>query len=371
MDITSDNQKAQPQLTDLDSLEAIQKIDRSNVLGSIQALANQIEDTWEQISKLKLTINSEKIKQVVVTGMGGSTLGPDIVRTLFKQQLSVPFEIVNDYKLPAYVGPETLVIASSYSGTTEETVAALESAQKKQAQILIITTGGILANQAKQHNYDHYIIKPNHNPSNQPRMALGYSTLAVMALMRQLNLLSISEEEINSVIASVRLMNQQFDVEIPQQNNQAKQLAFQIIGRIPVFVAAEHLEGAVHVWQNQFNENSKTYAEYRVIPELNHHLMEGLSFPMTNDHTFYFVLFQSELYHPRNQKRVRITQQVIEQAGIESEMIKLTSQSPLEQVFEMLVLGSYTNFYLAILQGVDPTPIETVDFFKEQLQQES
>lgn len=351
----------------LDNLEAIRELDKSNVLGSIQALAQQIEDAWDQVQSLNLSIDTEKVRNVVISGMGGSALGPDVIKRCFKQQLSVPFEIVNDYTLPGYVNEHTLVVVSSYSGTTEETVSSLEEATRRGAQVLVVSTGGDLKRIADEQGYSTYLINPVNNPSNQPRMAIGYSVFGIIALLQKIGLFQITDSEVNSVIATVRRLTAELDATVPQTENQAKQMAYQILGRIPVFVAAEHLEGAVHVMQNQFNENGKSYAEYRVIPELNHHLMEGLRFPQDNDKFLFFLLFQSNLYHERTQRRFEITQQVIEQAGIDSELIELQNTSALEQVFEVITFGAFTNFYLAVLEGIDPAPIATVDFFKAEL----
>jgi glucose/mannose-6-phosphate isomerase len=189
----------------------------------------------------------------------------------------------------------------------------------------------------------------------------------IIALLAKVGLIRLSDAEVNAVIAAIRRTKAELDVTVPQDKNPAKQMAFHFQGRIPVLVAAEHLEGAIHVFQNQLNENAKCYAEYRVIPELNHHLMEGLRFPLDNDKTMFFLLCNSTLYGERTQKRLTVTQQVIEKAGIDSEAMQLVSASRWEQVFELITFGTFVNFYLAMLEGIDPAPIETVDFFKAQM----
>jgi glucose/mannose-6-phosphate isomerase len=156
-------------------------------------------------------------------------------------------------------------------------------------------------------------------------------------------------------------------VDVVQDKNPAKQMAFQIFGRVPVMIAAEHLAGGVHVFQNQLNENSKSYAELRLIPELNHHLMEALQFPQELEKNLFFLLFNSTMYHPRNQKRFEVTQDVIERANIEATSLIIDSATALEQNFEVIAFGAFVNFYLAMLEGIDPAPIPTVDYFKEQL----
>lgn len=351
----------------LDNEEAIRKIDKSNVLGSIQALAAQVSDAWDQVQELDVAIDAGKVRNIVVAAMGGSALGPDVIKRAFKGSLPVPIEVINDYALPEYVDEHSLVILSSYSGTTEETLAASEDALRRGAQIMGITTGGGLAEFLKQHRCPHYVINPQHNPSNQPRMAIGYSVFGIVALLTKAGLLKLTDEEVNGVIRAIRLLTAKLDIGVSQEDNEAKQTAFQILGRIPVLVASEHLEGGVHVFQNQLNENGKSFAEYRVIPELNHHLMEGLRFPEDNEHNLFFVLFNSSLYHTRNQLRLSVTQRVLAKAGIESVDVSLDATTRLEQVFEVITFGAFTNFYLAMLEGIDPAPIPTVDFFKDEL----
>ncbi len=356
-----------PEISVLDSLEKIKKLDKSNVLGSVQSLADQVADTWEQVKSLEVNVDTKRVKNIIVSGMGGSQLGPHVIKSVFKDQLTVPLEIYNDYTLPAYANAESLIVLSSYSGTTEEVLAAAEQAKESGAQILVITTGGALQELATANSWPAYIMNPQHNPSNQPRMAIGYSVFGTIALLIKAGLLKVDEMLVEKVIERIRETSLGLNVDIPQDKNAAKQMAFQMLGRMPVLVGAEHLEGALHVFNNQLNENAKTYSEYRILPEINHHLLEGLRFPTENDKYLYFVLFQSPLYHERTQRRVEVTQDVVERANIDSTTLAIDSVTRLEQAFEVITFGAFTNFYLAMLEGIDPAPIDTVDYFKEQL----
>lgn len=352
----------------LDSLDQMKQLDKSNVLGSMQALSDQIADAWYQVQQLPdISIDLKKIQNIVVAGMGGSGLGPDVIKNVFKSELKVPFEITNDYHLPGYVNKNTLIILSSYSGTTEETLTAAEEAKVAGAQVLVITTGGRLRELMQENNWPGYLINAQHNPSNQPRMAIGYAVFGVIAMFTKIGLLSLTEDDIMAVIKTVRDTTAGIDASVNSEGNPAKQMAFQMHGRIPVLVGAEHLSGSIHVFQNQLNENSKNYAEMRLIPELNHHLMEGLPYPEDNEKNLFFVLFNSNLYHERTQKRFRVTQTVIEQAEIDAMMLSIDGATRLQQAFELITFGAFTNFYLAMLNGLDPTPIHTVDFFKDEL----
>lgn len=350
----------------LDSREKIAELDKSNMLGSIEALADQVRDAWEKTKKITIT-HQEKINNVILVGMGGSAIGADVFKHLFKEKLTVPFEIYNSYTLPAYADQHTLVILSSYSGTTEEVINCAQQVKAKQTQVAIICAGGELEKIAKENNYPSYIIDPIYNPSNQPRMAIGYAIIGLFGLMNATGITKIDEEEIDQIIHAILQTSETLRVETNQQENKAKLLAFASIERRPVFVGSEFLIGGLHVAANQWNENAKIFADYKIVPELNHHLMEGLKFPKSNATTHFFLFFYSKLYLPRNQKRIEVTQQVVENNDIETMKIELVSETKLTQVFELITLLAYAGFYLSILEGLDPSPIPFVDYFKEEI----
>jgi len=350
----------------LDSREKIASLDKSNMIGSIESLADQVRHAWEDVKKLSFDF-PEEIKQVVVVGMGGSALGADVFKHLFKNSIDVPFEVYNSYQLPAYVNKNTLVVLASYSGTTEEVVNCASQAKEKRTQVAVIAAGGELEKIAKENNYLAYIIDPVYNPSNQPRMALGYALVGLFGLMNVAKVTHITDEEIEEVITAIIRTSEDLGVDVAKEDNQAKLLAFSVIERRPVFVGSEFLVGGLHVAANQWNENAKMFADYKVVPELNHHLLEGLKFPKSNALSHLFIFFYSNLYQERNQKRMRITQQVVENNDIETIKIELVSETKLNQVFELITLMSFTGFYVSILEGLDPSPIPFVDMFKEEL----
>lgn len=351
----------------LDSVDEIQKIDQQNALGSIEMFGSQIQQIWKVAQDIHFDQSYQQVANVVVAGMGGSTLGTHVIQAVFKDELKVPVLIVPDYEMPSFVNEKTLVIASSYSGSTEETLAAVADAQQKGAKITGITSGGRLAEFLQKNNYPALVFDAQFNPSNQPRMGLGYSIFGQMALFARAGLLQVSDTEYQSVMDTIAKMHLQWSKTIPQEKNAAKILAFELLDRLPVITVAEHLEGVAHVFANQLNENSKNYSEYRVIPEMNHHLMEGLKFPESNAGHLVFVTAHSPSYLISNQNRMNLTEQVLEKNQIEYRSYELQSQGKLAQAFELLLFGAYTSFYLAILHNLNPSPIPWVDWFKEQL----
>jgi len=352
----------------LDNREKISKFDPDGALASAESLADQINQVWQERKQVKFAPQAIKsISKIVVAGMGGSALGADVVLHLFKDKLTVPMTINRDYQLPNFVDSKTLVILSSYSGNTEEILACAEIAKSKKAQVAVISAGGKLSEIAKKNQYPRFLIKAKHNPSQQPRMAIGYSIMAFISILSAAKLLKFEEKQLLEIIDVINQVTEKSKVEIIQEENQAKLLAFLSLERRPILVGAEFLEGALHTACNQFNENAKIFADYKVIPEINHHLLEGLNFPKSNPLNHFFIFFQSELYHPRNQKRVQLTQKLLEKKGMDSIVVNLESENKITQVFELITLTTFTNLYLAFLEKINPCPIPSVDWFKDQL----
>lgn len=351
----------------LDTRDEILKLDPSRGLLSLEQIGSQVKQAWEETRSIVFPPEVRAVKNIVVAGMGGSAYGTHVIQTLFSDKLNIPIFSSPDYTLPAWVNSQTLVVLSSYSGNTEETLSAGEDAKRKGAQICGLTTGGKLAAFLKKGKFPAYIYTPEYNPCNAPRYALGYSVFGQMAILERAGVLALTEamyKETLEAIASVQLGMSVFKT---GDQNRAKLLAFQMVDRVPVLVVAEHLEGAGHVVANALNETAKVYSEYRVIPEINHHLMEGLLFPKTNERDLLFVMIQSDLYSKSNRKRMELTSQVISKNHCEHMDLSLVSKTKLGQVFELMMYGVYSVYYLAILNHQDPVAIPWVDWFKKEL----
>ncbi|MDD5043826.1 MAG: SIS domain-containing protein [Patescibacteria group bacterium] len=355
-------------MSKLDDLKQIQKLDGGGVLESIASLDKQIRQAWEETQKLILPEEYKGCNNVVVCGMGGSTLGTHIIKTLFAEELDVPLEIVNDYKLPNFADDDTLCILSSYSGNTEEVMKVAEEAVEKQLKIVGICAGGELAEFLKSHNFPAYIFEPKFNVSGQPRLGLGYSIMGQLGILCRAGFLDIEEKDINEIIGVVKKIGQNCVPEIDTKNNPAKELAGEIHGKIAVAVGSEFLAGNLHVLANQINENSKNFAAYFLLPELNHHLLEGLGHPEAC-RQLHFLFINSRLYHERTGSRYHLTEEVVKKNNISYSEFVPTSRTKLLQSFEILSLGSFISFYLAILNGEDPSKIPWVNYLKNKLRE--
>lgn len=346
------------------SLNGIEHID---VLNSTRLLADQIEDGYNLV---KSKLNPQKCqlaRRVLICGMGGSALAGRVVKSVFESHARCPIEIINHYQLPQSAGNDTLVIISSYSGNTEETISAYHQAVSQNAQIFIVSAGGKLSEMPESEIVDKFIYNTEKNPGSQPRLGTGYGLGAILAILSGCDFISFSQEQLFESIKDLRNFLSDFAVDKLENENPAKKMALALINRFPIFVASEHLLGSIHVFKNQLNETDKNFAVNFDIPELNHHLMEGLKRPLDIKKIMTFIFFVSNLYHPQVVKRYPLTKEVVEKQDIATFEYHMQSQTRLSQAFELMALSSYVQFYLAYLYKEDPTSIPWVDYFKKSL----
>lgn len=347
----------------LDNLKAISQLDSQNMLGSIERLGKQAQEVWAQGTGFALPTSYKKIKKIVVAGMGGSALGAHLVKAIFAKDLKVPLEIINNYHLPAYADKETLVICSSYSGSTEEILNAALEAKKSNAKAAVICAGGQLAAWAKKNKIPALIFTTKNNPCGSPRLGLGYSVFGQLLILNKAGLIKLPD--IKKIVAVINKYIKAFGPLV--KNNPAKQIAREVFGRSVWYVASEHLSGNAHAAANQMNENAKRFSGFFLIPELNHHLMEGMMNPMSNKKDLGVVMLASKLYDARVQKRYAVTMEILRRNKIKFTGYLAKEKNKLAQACEVLVLGAYVSFYSAMLEGIDPTAIPFVDYFKKQL----
>ncbi|OGV95834.1 hypothetical protein A2W24_02145 [Microgenomates group bacterium RBG_16_45_19] len=351
----------------LDDPTRLAAIDTSQVLASIVALPEQCLDAAAQIQNLNFPDPYRSVKRVLIAGMGGSNLGGRIIEAVFADELTLPMVRLHDYHLPAWADAQTLIICSSYSGTTEETLSVAAEAIQRQLLWTAIGTGADLIALAQAQAVPYYQIQPTHNPSDQPRLALGYSLIGQLLILAKLGLINLPASAIDHLVAAMKLVVSQNQLSVPLNSNPAKQLAVSLYGRLPVLISSGHLIGTTHSLKNQFNENAKTFAACFDLPELNHHLMEGLVHPSTNPQNLAFISFLSSLYSERISRRFSLTQEVITQNHLPVYPYAVPGDTELTQAFTGLQFGSFVIFYLGMLYQQDPAPIPWVDYFKAKL----
>jgi len=331
-----------------------------DVLDTVNFLPDQLWEAWEESRKVSLPEHYRNFKRVLVCGMGGSALGGRVVHFFAADKSSASIEVSTNYDLPAYVDSETLVIISSYSGNTEETVNCLSQAVEKSLPIFVISSGGKLSEVAVEKSLPIYRIDPHFNSSGQPRLAVGYSIGAIFGVMASTGVLQETDENIREVVDFLK--EKQGELQ-----SKGEEMAKAIQGKLPILIASEHLVGSIHVMKNQLNESAKSFSASFDIPELNHHLMEGLKNPSDATSKLLFIFFSSNLYHERVQKRYPLTIEVVEKNKASTYEYKLSGGNKLQQVFEVIQLGSYIQMYLGALYGEDPLAIPWVHYFKAKM----
>lgn len=357
-------------MINLDDTEAVVKAQGGDsVVRSVDALGKQLEQAYHDLKKVQYPDEYRNVKNIVVCGMGGSRFPAHISRELYKESITIPYLVNDDYHLPGFVNEHTLVVLSSYSGTTEEVITCGEKAMKTGARVTAISGGGDLDRMMKVHNLPHYTFDPIHNPSQQPRIGFGYLVGGHLSLLEHLGFLTLGTNEFDHALTELAVLAKPLQLDTPQNENPAKQLAQKLIQRYPYYIVSEFLTGVGNALQNQTNETAKSISSFRIIPELNHHLMEGLKFPDDHRKIAIFILFFSSLYSAPIQKRFHITKDVIEQNSIETVWHELRGRTKLKQVFELMAFGAYLTMYLSVLYGQNPTAIPYVDYFKKKLKE--
>jgi glucose/mannose-6-phosphate isomerase len=350
----------------LDDIKTYEKQDPQEVSYGVEHLPEQIRIAWDGTREVKVPVGHKKCDRIVIAGMGGSALGPDIIQRALFSSLKVSLEVVRGYELPKYTNSKTLVILSSFSGNTEEIVSASKDAKAKKAKCMVITTGGKLKAFAKRVNCPLYTFAPG-NLAKEPRLGVGFSFAGVLGLLERAGYIKLGERQVRGMTKAMSDVIDTCSLEINEDQNPAKIVAQELQDRSILLVASQHLLGNAHTLSNQINESAKQYSRHVELPEMNHHLMEGLSFPKGNFKNFSVLMIKSKLYHSRIQKRYDITADVFEKQGGKVIDYEVRGKTVLEECAELLQFGSFLSYYLGILNKVDLVAIPHVSYFKEKM----
>jgi len=353
----------------LNNITKIKELDRNGVAKSISLLPEQCEQVLKDFDKIIIPKDYKNFKEIVANGMGGSSIGIRIIKSSMSDKINVPILITPGYDTPSFISKNTLYIISSYSGGTEEPISVYKEVKKKGAKIIAIASAGKgkLQTMMKKYGIPGYNFIVKNNPSMQPRLGVGYMVFSTVAIMIKTGVLRIQIEELKEMIRYLKVKSKRLLPGIILNNNEAKKIAAKLYNYQPIIVGAQFLSGNTYALRNQINESSKNFSSYLLLPELNHYSMEGLSFPKSNKNTLVFLFLESDLFHKRVQKRIKLTKEVVKKNGIKIISLKLNGKTKFIQAFEMLQLGSWVSYYLGILNGVDPVKIPWVDWFKEKL----
>ena len=331
--------------------------------GALAVAAQQYEQVRFAPTVLHPEHDGREITRVVVTGMGGSALAALLLKSWRKSELNVPLEVVRSYDLPGYVDGRTLVVASSYSGNTEETLSALEQARTRGAQIAIISAGGKLQEAA-----DQYQIAYTQLPGDlQPRMAVIYNLCALVALLAHFDVIAEGvRAEISRTVDWLGEQTRLWTSDVTTDKNYAKQLALLAVGKTPVFYAGSVMAPVAYKWKISWNENAKNVAFWNELPEFNHNEFIGwTSHPVEKPFAIFDLVSQFE--HPQILKRFAVSARLLSGQRPKSTVINLEGDSMIAQMLWGSILADFASIYVAILNGVDPTPVPLIEKLKTEL----
>ncbi|MDD2521428.1 MAG: bifunctional phosphoglucose/phosphomannose isomerase [Anaerolineaceae bacterium] len=347
-------------------MKEINPQDPENMAGYIEALPTDLTNAWQQGLKKPLP-EFPRIQKILISGMGGSAIGGDLFGSYLSPYVSIPIISRRDYGLPGWAdGPDTLVVCSSHSGNTEETLSSFQAAKERGCSLLAISTGGVLQREALAAGVTHWYF--NHN--GQPRTAIGWSFGLLLALAERLGLIHNQQKDIDKAVAIMKAQYRQLQPESPLIENPAKRLAGQLLGRNIVVFAAGEVEVIARRWKAQINELAKALASFEGIPEMNHNTLAGLLYPDAIFEKTSAIFLRSELDHPRNQKRIDLSMQYYLQAGVMVDSVRGLGDGRLAQLWSLLQFGDYVSYYLALVYGVNPTPVDALNTLKTALTEE-
>ena len=340
----------------LDDLKLLHERDAQDTLGIA-------ERQWQQLTaEFEVFQDQVDVDNIVYAGLGGSSLAA-LLSTSWPGY-DKPFEIVRDYDIPAYVSEKTYFIAASYSGNTEETLSALAQAEAKGAQIAIIAGGGKLAEIAEAKNYPLAVLPK----AEQPRYAVFYNLRALLTLLDQAGLLADKNAwtELSDAADFLKQAVQAWVPTVPTDKNPAKQIALDVIGNSAVIYAGPKLWPTAYKWKISFNENAKHVAWTNQFPEFNHN--EFMGWTQQPEQKPYTVIdLRSKLEHPRVQKRFEVTERLLSGKRPAPIVVNVEGESLLEQLLWSVAFGDFVTIYTALLNGLNPAPVDLIEKFKKSL----
>lgn len=347
----------------LDNLEKIKEIDQENLASLMEDIPKQLKIVWQKQEKIKLPSSFKKIKNIVFSGMGCDRVTSELVKKILSFESFLPVEVISDYQIPKYVNKDTLVVFLSYSGNTLEVLSMLKSAQKKKAKIFIISGGGKLNEIIKSRRLPNFQFK-GAGPS---RANLGYLIGLLIILCSKLKLTKIKKRDFNSLVNFLEGFTELVKMSQKTEKNVAKYLAYQIFDRLPFIVGAEHLVPVAQRWKKEINENAKTFAFAEEMPEFFHNTIVGIEFPFQIRDGIFFLFLESSFYEDKIKKALSIFKKILQDERISFETVSPLGKDRLTEAMTMVLLGDWLSFYLAILNQINPTPVELINYLRNQL----
>jgi glucose/mannose-6-phosphate isomerase len=348
---------------DLNDSASFKHIDTQDMLAQIDALPDQLQKAWEIGQAFPLP-EWKNIRHVLVTGMGGSAIGADLLNAYIEPQCSVPLVVQRDYDLPAWAtGPGALVIASSHSGNTEETLSGFEQATARNCTRLAIATGGELARRAAANGTTTWQFAHK----GQPRAAVGFSFGLLLSVFARLGLIADPSNELVSAIQAMRAQQVHLRADVPVTQNPAKRMAGQLVGRWVTVLGSGVMAPVARRWKGQISELAKAWAQFEFLPEADHNTLAGSLYPEEVLCQTTVLFLRAPCDHPRNRLRIELTRETLMLDGLGTDILDAQGDTRLANLWTALHLGDYIAYYLAMMYEIDPTPIAALEKLKQDL----
>ncbi|HUS82459.1 MAG TPA: bifunctional phosphoglucose/phosphomannose isomerase [Dehalococcoidia bacterium] len=347
----------------LDDPQTYARLDPDDLRGRIRGLPEQCREAWQQAKIFRFPRDFADVDGVLVLGMGGSAIAGDIVRSLAMRHGRKPVFVHRGYDLPQLVGERSLVVACSYSGETEEVLSSFGQSLAGPAKKMVITTGGKLLALAQSRGLPAYVFAYQ----GEPRSALGHSLMPLLALAEAAGVLPDQSRDVDEAVALMEELRHEIGDDVPLEKNAAKQLAVRLQGKLPVVYGAEVLTEAAHRWKTQLNENGKVWAFYEEMSELNHNAVEGFALPKEIAQRAFVVFLYHRGLNPRNILRYNGTHDALEAAGVASDRVEARGEGDPARILTLIHFGDWVSYYLAMLNGVRPSPVTAIQYLKKWL----
>jgi glucose/mannose-6-phosphate isomerase len=346
----------------LDAVD-LRSADPGDMLSRIRELPSQCRDAWQQVQSLALPDDYRDVDAVAILGMGGSAIGGDLVRSLVAATCPLPVLVLRDYGLPAWAGKRTLVIGSSYSGNTEETLSAFGQAVERGCRLIAISTGGKLHEAAARAGAPFFQVRYQ----GAPRASLGWSLTPLVGIFQHLGFVPDQSAPVAEAIGVMEAWQREIDLPVAVTANPAKQLARRIQGKLPIIYGGGLLADVARRWKGQFNENAKSWSFFEVLPELDHNAVLGYEHPAWLAGQAVVLILGSPGDDPRLALRQQVTARLLERAGVDVAWVSPRGSSPLARILSIIHYGDYVSYYLALLNGADPSRMDAIEYLKDVL----
>lgn len=361
-------------LEDIFSMERIRAVDKGNMLRMIRGLPEDLVESYEMSEKLEIpsklrigpyTIEYKSPNNVVIAGMGGSAIGGNIVSDMLRDRVEVPIVVSRQYTLPRFVNEETLTIVVSYSGETEEVISSLMYALKSKSMIVCISSDGTLVKICEKSGMPLVKVPQGY----QPRAAIAYLTVPILVILKLFRVVKFDvKTRVKEASNVLRTIREEIDVSSPISANRIKKLACDLYKKIPIIYSYWPYSSTAFRFKTQLNENSKVLARYDVLPEMNHNEIMGWEGVSKEEATHYHVVLLRGSEESKEIKaRIEFIKDVLTERGIAVSQLTSRGSCRFAEIMSLIYQGDFTSYYLAILNGVDPTPVYTISRLKKHL----